>query len=209
MKQGDRLRKYRKNKGLSQESLAALCNMSRVTITQIENGNVKSIDGSNLINICNVLNISPQWLTTGKGDPSPASLTEVQEPAAAYQANPKSKPHMPWPSSPAQINMLLIEDIASRVSKETGKPIEQMRNILIESIKDHYAPSIDPAYIDACAKIALEEIEDEKGFVFKGKDRDTMLTSLKREIALTTIEESASEKGGKLDQTPPKISNGN
>ena len=120
-----------------------------------------------------------------------------------------TKPFTPWPSKMEDLNMVFIEDVARRISEATGQPIAQIRNIIHEEIQAHYAPQIDPAYIDTCANIALAEIEEEQGFIFKGKDRDTMLTSLKKEIALTAIEDTKQPMGGDVDSTTRKISNGN
>ncbi len=88
MTQGDRLRKARKSKGLSQDGLANLSGVGRVTITQIESGKVSSIDGANLLKLAEVLEINPKWLIDGSEPQGmlpmlPASHYEHMDVAAA------------------------------------------------------------------------------------------------------------------------------
>ncbi len=68
MNQGDRLRAARKEAKLSQEALADRANINRVTVTQIESGSVKTIDGEKLIKICDALSITERWLVFGQAD---------------------------------------------------------------------------------------------------------------------------------------------
>ncbi len=61
---GDKLLKYRKEKGLSQEELADKINVSRQSIHLWEAGKIVP-DMPNIINLCNVLEITTDELTNG------------------------------------------------------------------------------------------------------------------------------------------------
>lgn len=204
---GERIKWARKRAKLTQDQLAAKVGITKSSISGLELGTSKKPSSENLLPLADALGVDPNWLITGKGDPNPKQHHETAEPVATYTSKPK--PFMPWPSKMEDLNMVFIEDVARRISEATGQPIAQIRNIIHEEIQAHYAPQIDPAYIDTCANIALAEIEEEQGFIFKGKDRDTMLTSLKKEIALTAIEDTKQPMGGDVDSTTRKISNGN
>ncbi len=92
---GDRLRKARKAaNSISQERLAEDVGMSRVTITQIESGQVKTIEGNNLLAVCKRLDIRPEWLLHGNGPMhtnQADAQTEAREPSTEYIASAVSE----------------------------------------------------------------------------------------------------------------------
>lgn len=72
---GERIRLERKQRKMSQSTLAALLGMSRSTISQIENGTVQEIGVRKLIRIMEVLDLE---LRVRSAD-SPPTLDELRE----------------------------------------------------------------------------------------------------------------------------------
>lgn len=64
---GMRLRYARKLRGLSQVELARAARVAQGTISDLETGASKAPVGTNLVSIAHSLNVSPEWLATGKG----------------------------------------------------------------------------------------------------------------------------------------------
>jgi transcriptional regulator with XRE-family HTH domain len=62
-----RLTQARTAKGIGKSAFAKLVGVSAPTITQWENGDTKKIEGSNLVTVCRVLGITPEWLLSGIG----------------------------------------------------------------------------------------------------------------------------------------------
>jgi transcriptional regulator with XRE-family HTH domain len=65
---GDRLRKERKAQGFTQDTLAVAAGVSQTTINDLENGDTQRPRGDTLMALARVLQISPGWLMTGKGE---------------------------------------------------------------------------------------------------------------------------------------------
>lgn len=63
---GERIRYAREQKGLSQKELADLVPMSQPALHNTENGRNKG--STKIVEIANILNVSPDWLLTGKGE---------------------------------------------------------------------------------------------------------------------------------------------
>lgn len=64
---GVRLRHARKIKGLTQVQLAKASGVKQATISEVETGESKSPVGTNLVRLALALQVSPEWLATGKG----------------------------------------------------------------------------------------------------------------------------------------------
>jgi transcriptional regulator with XRE-family HTH domain len=62
-----RLRHARGLKGLSQQQLAKSAGVKQAAISQLETGESQSFRGTTLVAIAQILDVSPQWLATGKG----------------------------------------------------------------------------------------------------------------------------------------------
>ena len=65
MDMGERIAKRRKELNLTQEQLAESINLSLQSISCIELGK-KAIRPQNLVNLCNTLNVSTDYILTGK-----------------------------------------------------------------------------------------------------------------------------------------------
>lgn len=70
---GKRIKKQRKQQGLTQEKLAELMDVSIQMVSNLERGN-KSIRIENLINLCKILNVSTDYILTGKNNGEDISL---------------------------------------------------------------------------------------------------------------------------------------
>jgi transcriptional regulator with XRE-family HTH domain len=57
----------RKASGLSKTDFAKRVGVSNPTVTDWENGEIKKLEAENLLNICEVLSVSPRWLQFGEG----------------------------------------------------------------------------------------------------------------------------------------------
>jgi len=65
----DRLKSiFEENKALRQSDMARAIGVSAATVSDWINGHIKTIEGENLLNVCEYLKISPAWLQFGKGD---------------------------------------------------------------------------------------------------------------------------------------------
>lgn len=62
---GKRIQNCRKHQGLTQEELADRMNVSIQMVSNLERGN-KAIRIENLINLCHILNVSADYILTGK-----------------------------------------------------------------------------------------------------------------------------------------------
>jgi DNA-binding XRE family transcriptional regulator len=63
---GQRIRKYRKSLGLTQEDLAGRINLTREAISKWESGASENIKLDNLMALCKVFSLSAEELITGK-----------------------------------------------------------------------------------------------------------------------------------------------
>ena len=63
----DRIRSARHAKGLTQQELADKIGVKRASVTQWETGATKSIESTNLLAAAKALDVSPEWLSTGRG----------------------------------------------------------------------------------------------------------------------------------------------
>lgn len=64
---GNRVRKVRLQKGISQEQFGELIGIKKAAVSKIENGE-NSLSKSNLISICRQFNVNKDWLLYGTGD---------------------------------------------------------------------------------------------------------------------------------------------
>lgn len=74
---GKRIQQRRKQQGLTQEQLAEMMNVSIQMISNLERGN-KSIRIENLIRLCQLLDVSTDYILTGKTSASDFSETVKQ-----------------------------------------------------------------------------------------------------------------------------------
>jgi transcriptional regulator with XRE-family HTH domain len=85
---GMRLKRARKDRGLTQEELAKLSGVAQTTISDLEKGESKSPVGTNLVALAQSLKVNPDWLATGKGnmDLAPPSTDKPLPPKAVLLA---------------------------------------------------------------------------------------------------------------------------
>jgi transcriptional regulator with XRE-family HTH domain len=77
---GVRLRHARKLRGMTQQELAKSSGVKQASISEVETGESKSPVGTNLVKLAQSLQVSPEWLASGKG---PMEQTDQQLPPEA------------------------------------------------------------------------------------------------------------------------------
>ncbi|MDX8402516.1 MAG: helix-turn-helix transcriptional regulator, partial [Mariprofundaceae bacterium] len=79
---GERLKKERNERGLTQSALAKKAGVTKATISALELGYSKQASAEVLLKLSRALGVNPEWLVTGKG---PRRI----EPSADGQALPE------------------------------------------------------------------------------------------------------------------------
>lgn len=67
---GERLKQVREEKKISVAAVASAAGVSRQAVYAWESGDTKSFKGSNLVAVAKLLDLSVEWLDTGKGERS-------------------------------------------------------------------------------------------------------------------------------------------
>lgn len=70
---------------LSKKGLAQACGIAQPSVTQWFNGRTKALEGGNLLAAARYLEVSPEWLATGKGAMRDAARLSTGLPTAAAQ----------------------------------------------------------------------------------------------------------------------------
>ena len=91
-----RLKFARENAGIRPTDLAKEVGVSNATISDWESGEIKKLEGENLLKVCDVLNISPNWLIFEKGDMVQQSLTDDDRHALKINRSLGSKERKAW-----------------------------------------------------------------------------------------------------------------
>lgn len=76
---GDRLKKLRLARKLSQEQVAKMVGVKQGSYTQLETGKTKTPRASNLTKYARLYEVDPEWLMTGKGIQQPIEALEPNE----------------------------------------------------------------------------------------------------------------------------------
>lgn len=76
----DRMAVSRKATGLSKTDFSKMIGVSGATITEWENGNIKTLSAENLLRACKLMNLSPYWVLFGEsnGDSSVQIVEKVE-----------------------------------------------------------------------------------------------------------------------------------
>ena len=75
----DRIKVTLATSGIKKSELARRCGVTPGAVTQWLTGDTKSLKGDTLLKIATALNVSPQWLSTGRGGISPPADLEAEE----------------------------------------------------------------------------------------------------------------------------------
>ena len=76
---GERVRQHRKLAGLTQMALSKRAGIRQSSLSEIERGETHSLRGDTLIQLARALQISPDYLRTGRGDPAALSAATEDE----------------------------------------------------------------------------------------------------------------------------------
>jgi transcriptional regulator with XRE-family HTH domain len=76
---GNRIRKLRKARKLTQPQLAKAVGITQASVTDLETGRSKSPASSTLTRLARFFEVDPEWLMTGKGPQHAVSILTDQE----------------------------------------------------------------------------------------------------------------------------------
>lgn len=93
----DRLKQARQLRGYTQQALADAAGVSQSAIASYENGDRET--SRSFRKLANALNVSADWLETGKGPMERPSAYEVPPRGTAHGSSLREPPHVPWPFS--------------------------------------------------------------------------------------------------------------
>jgi transcriptional regulator with XRE-family HTH domain len=91
---GMRLRHARKARGMTQTDLAKASGVKQASISQLETGESKSFRGATLLSLARALNISPDWLSHGRGPMERRDVPLTDKAVAVAQAWQRLTPEM-------------------------------------------------------------------------------------------------------------------
>ncbi len=84
---GDRIKKERLRLGMSQQDVADLAGINKMTISSLERGRTVNPSAENVKPIAIAIRVNPEWLTTGEGDKHQRSPTQTRIKSALKDAD--------------------------------------------------------------------------------------------------------------------------
>ena len=125
MKIGERIRRSRRQAGMSQVQLAEAINVRRSAVSNWESANEVPPTMANLVAIAKACNVSLDWLGTGRGTMSIDDMDDIQTADAELIDAPQERKLLATFSSlPRQTQTLvldLLELLVASRRKRTGK----------------------------------------------------------------------------------------
>lgn len=116
----ERLKIAREAVGISKSAFSRLVGVSAPTVSEWESGAIKSIDGHNLVKAAEILEVTPEWLMTGKGGGREACAVEVEFAWVYRHANEQGREFLRiaiggtragyMEDTPARVALKLIKD---------------------------------------------------------------------------------------------------
>ena len=79
MQLGDRIKSAREHASLSQAELASQCGVAQQSLSKLESGKSKSLNGDALLRMARALGCSPDWLVDGDGASSTSTVLRKDE----------------------------------------------------------------------------------------------------------------------------------
>jgi SOS-response transcriptional repressor LexA len=124
---GERLKKARTKKDLTQAELATAVGIKQQAVQRIESGKVKST--GYIVQLARVLTITPEWLALGE---EPQSLS-IAEPSATYQASNKvtGVPVLQWDE------VKLVEQLPLKITASKSLAVTGSAKCFALQIKDN------------------------------------------------------------------------
>jgi len=117
-----RLKELRRNRGLSQKQLAALCRLSQSAISNYENGT--RVLAREILSLARALDVSPQWLAEGRGPKDPPSYyPPLTEPTLLHAGH--------WPFK------TLRPEAFSTLTESEQAIVEETLKGLLEALKNN------------------------------------------------------------------------
>ena len=123
-----RLRHARKARDLTQQRLAQLSGIKQGSISDLERGESKAFRGNTLVSLARALNVSPEWLSQGRGTMERRDTPLSDEAIAVAQAWDRLGPELK--KSTKEMILAMAEQIDkygpavpdSRVEEAYGRP---------------------------------------------------------------------------------------
>ena len=120
---GDRIKKRRKDLGLSQHDICIRVGLSKSFFSELESGK-RNVSSSNLLSIGRVLGVSLDWLMTGKEYQGVAMALEMPESLVEYSRKQKVAPKLA--SMMLAVQELILASKVSKGSKKKGVDLSKV-----------------------------------------------------------------------------------
>lgn len=120
---GDRIKKRRKDLGLSQQDICSRVGLSKSFFSELESGK-RNVSSSNLLSIGRVLGVSLDWLMTGKEYQGSAMAVEMPESLVEYVKKQKVAPKLA--STMLAVQELILASKVSKGSKKKGVDLSKV-----------------------------------------------------------------------------------
>jgi len=111
-----RLKELRRDRGLSQKQLAALCRLSQSAISNYENGT--RVLAREILSLARILDVSPLWLAEGRGPKEPPAYPPLFEPGHPHTTR--------WPFS-----TLTAEELSALTDSEKAIVEETLKGLIL------------------------------------------------------------------------------
>lgn len=109
---GSRLKKARSRKNLTQEKLAEIIGIKQQAIQRIEAGKVQNTCYS--VQIAVALDVTPEWLILGHGNPTDRNPINLAQEKAVLEAQPTGVPLLDWDDLDGMIEPSIIKESKKR-----------------------------------------------------------------------------------------------
>ena len=145
---GERIKKMRKEKGLSQEELGNAIGLTQNSISKMENGDI-SLTIDNLLHIASFFNVTTDYICTGQRNDNILSLLEKYA-CIEYQSLIYGTEHFDYPV--LKINLLYFEYLIQVARAKSYKLPDDVREMWLEKEIQSFNQSLRfdtyPAYIE-------------------------------------------------------------
>lgn len=170
---GERIKAKRRELGMSGEALGLLVGVTKSTVSQWENGDVKNLRPENLIGTADALDVSVRWLVYGKD-----SMSE-----AAGQHRASTQTHQPVQGTASEVHQTI-----ARLYSELGVPmidIEAMKRAYravdkLFATRPGFGPDVKAAVLAAAYEETLRDAEAAETAVKNAMQRLTQGSNVKK-----------------------------
>lgn len=123
---GARIKECRTALGLTLDQVAKRIGMTHPSVSGWENGKVATMKADSFMRLCDVLQVRPIWLWTGKGVRNRELSTEARELGQLYDTLPR----------PMQLQLLATVEALARMQDAEAIPPSQIHQLRVLPHKD-------------------------------------------------------------------------